>query len=80
MNITASLLDRWKGTPTDAKPAVKWEREEAGEHGSISYAQLRREVEDEAFDQLFGHGRSIAQGGPGCKRRARCKETGRRPR
>ncbi len=43
MNITASLLDRWKGTPTDAKPAVKWEREE-GAHGSISYAELRRDV------------------------------------
>src|SRR5688572_11225837 len=45
MNITASLLDRWAGSPTDQKPAVKWEREEQGEHGSISYARLRREVE-----------------------------------
>ena len=43
MNVTASLLDRWRDTPTDAKPAIKWEGEE-GQNGSISYRDLRHRV------------------------------------
>lgn len=44
MNLTVSLLDRWAGTPTDAKAAVAWE-DERGVGGEWTYRQLREAVE-----------------------------------
>src|SRR5881394_2575398 len=43
MNIVDNCLDKYAGTPTDAKTAVVWEREE-GQVRRLSYAELRREV------------------------------------
>jgi acetyl-CoA synthetase len=43
MNIVHNCLDKWAGTPTDAVAAVRWEGEE-GAVSSLSYAELRRDV------------------------------------
>ncbi len=43
MNIADNCLDKYAGTPTDAKTAVCWEGEE-GLTRRISYGELRREV------------------------------------
>jgi acetyl-CoA synthetase len=43
MNIVDNCLDKYAGTGTDAKPAIKWEGEE-GQVKVIAYAQLRRET------------------------------------
>ena len=43
MNIVDNCLDKYAGTPTDAKAAVVWEGEE-GQARRLSYAELRREV------------------------------------
>src|SRR6185503_12225202 len=40
LNIVHNCLDKWAGTPTDARPAIRWEGEE-GTHGSLTYAELR---------------------------------------
>jgi len=43
MNIIDNCLDKYAGTPVDSQCAIKWEREE-GEHGQLSYCDLRRDV------------------------------------
>ncbi|PYJ02467.1 MAG: AMP-dependent synthetase, partial [Verrucomicrobia bacterium] len=43
MNIVDNCLDKYAGTPTDAKAAVVWEGEE-GQARHLSYAELGREV------------------------------------
>ena len=43
MNIVHNCLDKWAGTPTDDRDALRWEGEE-GTTRSLSYAALRREV------------------------------------
>ncbi len=43
MNIVHNCLDKWTGTPTDERPAVRWEGEE-GTTRTLTYAELRREV------------------------------------
>jgi len=40
LNIVHNCLDKWAGTPTDARPAIRWEGEE-GTHGALTYAELR---------------------------------------
>jgi acetyl-CoA synthetase len=40
LNIVHNCLDKWAGTPTDARPAIHWEGEE-GAHGTLTYAELR---------------------------------------
>jgi acetyl-CoA synthetase len=40
LNIVHNCLDKWAGTPTDSRPAIRWEGEE-GTHGSLTYAELR---------------------------------------
>ena len=40
LNIVHNCLDKWAGTPTDARPAIHWEGEE-GTHGTLTYAELR---------------------------------------
>ena len=43
MNIVHNCLDKWFGTPTDHRDAVRWEGEE-GVTRTLTYAELRREV------------------------------------
>ena len=43
MNIVHNCLDKWAGTPTDHRDAVRWEGEE-GVTRTLTYAELRREV------------------------------------
>jgi acetyl-CoA synthetase len=43
MNIVDNCLDRYAGTATDSKCAVKWENEE-GQFGQLSYRELRAGV------------------------------------
>src|SRR6266478_5835031 len=43
MNIVDNCLDKYAGTATDSKTAIRWEGEE-GHTKSLSYAELRREV------------------------------------
>src|SRR5262245_15551915 len=43
MNIVHNCLDKWAGTPTDQREAVRWEGEE-GATRSLTYAELRRDV------------------------------------
>jgi acetyl-CoA synthetase len=43
MNVVASLLDRYAGTETDARLAIKYESED-GTPRALTYAQLRAEV------------------------------------
>jgi len=43
MNIVDNCLDKYAGTPTDAKVALIWEGEE-GQARRLSYLELRREV------------------------------------
>src|SRR5439155_17309602 len=43
MNIVDNLLDRYQDTPTDLKIALRAESE-SGEVGTLTYAQLRAEV------------------------------------
>jgi acetyl-CoA synthetase len=43
MNIVDNCLDKYAGAPTDSKPAVLWE-DEAGRTGSLTYAELRSQV------------------------------------
>jgi len=43
MNVITNCLDKYAGTSTDAKTAVRWEGEE-GEVRCLSYRELRREV------------------------------------
>ena len=43
MNIVHNCLDKWTGTPTDDRDALRWEGEE-GTTRALSYATLRREV------------------------------------
>jgi len=43
MNIVHNCLDKYARTPTDGKPAVRWEGEE-GAVRTLTYAELRREV------------------------------------
>jgi acetyl-CoA synthetase len=40
LNIVHNCLDKWAGTPTDARAAIRWEGEE-GTHGVLTYAELR---------------------------------------
>ena len=40
LNIVHNCLDKWEGTATDARPAIRWEGEE-GTHGALTYAELR---------------------------------------
>ena len=40
LNIVHNCLDKWEGTATDARPAIRWEGEE-GTHGELTYAELR---------------------------------------
>jgi len=40
LNIVHNCLDKWAGTPTDARPAIRWEGEE-GTDGGLTYAELR---------------------------------------
>ncbi|HZI78600.1 MAG TPA: AMP-binding protein [Vicinamibacterales bacterium] len=40
LNIVHNCLDKWAGTATDARPAIRWEGEE-GAHGVLTYAELR---------------------------------------
>ena len=40
LNIVHNCLDKWEGTPTDTRPAIRWEGEE-GTHGALTYAELR---------------------------------------
>jgi len=43
MNIVHNCLDKWEGTPTDDRVAVRWEGEE-GTTRTLTYAELRRDV------------------------------------
>jgi hypothetical protein len=43
MNIVHNCLDKWAGTPTDHRDAIRWEGEE-GVTRTLTYAELRREV------------------------------------
>jgi len=43
MNIGHNCLDKWAGSPTDDRDALRWEGEE-GTTRSLSYGALRREV------------------------------------
>ena len=43
MNIVHNCLDKWAGTPTDRREALRWEGEE-GSTRTLTYAELRREV------------------------------------
>ena len=43
MNIVHNCLDKYAGTPTDDRLALKWEGEE-GATRTLTYAELRREV------------------------------------
>jgi acetyl-CoA synthetase len=43
MNIVDNCLDKYAGTATDGKAAIRWEGEE-GQARCLSYAELRREV------------------------------------
>lgn len=43
MNIVHNCLDKWEGTPTDQRDALRWEGEE-GVTRTMTYAELRREV------------------------------------
>ncbi len=43
MNIVHNCLDKWIGTPTEARTAVTWEGEE-GHTRTLSYGELTREV------------------------------------
>src|SRR5882672_10556827 len=43
MNIVDNCLDKYSGTPTDSKTAVRWE-DEQGERRCLSYQELRTEV------------------------------------
>ena len=56
MNIVANLLDRYAGTPTDAKLAIKYESED-GSARTMTYAELRREV-----NRMAGALRSLGLG------------------
>jgi acetyl-CoA synthetase len=40
LNIVHNCLDKWAGTPTDSRAAIRWEGEE-GTHGVWTYAELR---------------------------------------
>jgi acetyl-CoA synthetase len=40
LNIVHNCLDKWAGTPTDSRPAIRWEGEE-GTGGVFTYAELR---------------------------------------
>jgi acetyl-CoA synthetase len=56
MNIVHNCLDKYAGTPVDAKPAVVWEDEE-GETRRLTYADLRAEV-----NRMAGALRSLGLG------------------
>lgn len=43
MNIIHNCLDKWIGTPTEQRVAIRWEGEE-GHIRSLTYAQLHRDV------------------------------------
>ena len=43
MNIVHNCLDKWIGTPTEHRPALRWEGEE-GTTRTLMYAELLREV------------------------------------
>jgi acetyl-CoA synthetase len=43
MNIVDNCLDKYAATPTEAKPAIQWE-DEAGQTRSLTYAELRLQV------------------------------------
>ena len=40
LNIVHNCLDKWAGTATDARPAIRWEGEE-GTTATLTYAELR---------------------------------------
>jgi len=44
MNIVHNCLDKWAGTPTDRRSAIRWEGEE-GITRTLTYGDLRREVD-----------------------------------
>jgi acetyl-CoA synthetase len=43
MNIVHNCLDKWMGTPTEHRPALRWEGEE-GTTRTLTYGELLREV------------------------------------
>lgn len=43
LNIVHNCLDKWVGTPTDARAAVIWEGED-GENRTLTYGELTRDV------------------------------------
>jgi acetyl-CoA synthetase len=43
MNIVHNCLEKWTGTPTEHRPALRWEGEE-GATRTLTYAELLREV------------------------------------
>jgi acetyl-CoA synthetase len=63
MNIVDNLLDKHAGTPTDAKIAVRAEGEPPGEPRTLTYAELRQEVNRAAgFLRAHGIGRGDVVG------------------
>ena len=52
MNIVSNLLDRYAGTDTDNRLAIKYESEE-GKVENYTYAALRAQVSASAIRMLF---------------------------
>ncbi len=64
LNIISNCLDKYAGTPTDSKIAIRWEHETGLESGSaMTYAQLRDEVNRAAnYFRALGVGKGVVIG------------------